>query len=212
MSSLRFWSRRWRSSLFCDQTGGTAGVDGAGGSCSADSVGSLATLELRLYREIRSCPSDLEDAEVVEPRCVVGVGLVAVCGRAIWGWKDGGGYTSNQSGNPILPSRHNVSRKTYNLQPPPGQYPLCSRRDTTSVALQIPYDVACAQLREHLGYLLHLGRVDDVAAPATPGIAGPGAAVTIEEPSDHEVGHDCEREEGRDVDGRFFFWHRFDCV
>ena len=46
MSSLRFWSRRWRSSLFCDH----AFLD----SVEAGSALSPVTFDARLYREIRS--------------------------------------------------------------------------------------------------------------------------------------------------------------
>ena len=54
-------------------------------------MSSLAALEVRLYREMRSCLFALEGAAFVEAGCVAGVVPVTVEGRAIWGWKDGGG-------------------------------------------------------------------------------------------------------------------------
>jgi hypothetical protein len=48
--------------------------------------------ELRLYREIRSWPSDFREAPDVDEGCAVAAAAV-VEGRTIAGWKEGGGYT-----------------------------------------------------------------------------------------------------------------------
>ena len=80
ISSRRFWSRRCRSSLFWDQEL----LEATAGDASELSPAAFA---LRLYRDIKSCPSAFGVEEVVVG-CVVG--LVAE-GIAIWGWNDGGG-------------------------------------------------------------------------------------------------------------------------
>lgn len=76
--------------------------------------------------------------------------------------------------------------KTHHFQPPTGQNSLRRRRNTTSVALQIPHDLTGAELREHLRYLLDLGWVDGASRP-TATAAWPGLSpITIKEPSKHE--------------------------
>jgi hypothetical protein len=50
--------------------------------------------ELRLYREIRSWPSDFREAPDVEEGCAAAAAAV-VEGRMIAGWNEGGGYTND---------------------------------------------------------------------------------------------------------------------
>jgi hypothetical protein len=59
-----------------------------GGVAETASTFSLASLVLRLYRDIKSCPSALDVDAVVEVACEAGL----VVGIATWGWNDGGGY------------------------------------------------------------------------------------------------------------------------
>lgn len=53
---------------------------------------SLASFALRLYRDIKSCPSDFEMDAADEVACVFRLFRE---GSAIWGWNDGGGYTDS---------------------------------------------------------------------------------------------------------------------
>lgn len=87
ISSRRFCRRRCRSSLFWDQEL-LAAVTGDA------SAFSFAIFALRLYREIKSCPSAFEDEAAVDVACVFGPFAEGI---AIWGWNDGGGYIGFQS-------------------------------------------------------------------------------------------------------------------
>lgn len=85
---------------------------------------------------------------------------------------------------------------TYRFKSSSSQDPLCRRGSATTIALQIPHDVASAQLGEHLRDLLDLGWVDGIATSA--GSTGTsGTIVTVEEPSNDKERHYRQCEEGR---------------
>lgn len=94
----------------------------------------------------------------------------------------------------------------YRFQSPPGQDPLCRRRDTASIALQIPHDLASAQLREHLRDLLHLGRVNGIPTSAGPATSR-GTVVAVKEPSEHKEGYHGQCEEGGYIQRRLVVMH-----
>jgi hypothetical protein len=63
-------------------------LDGVAGCGSVSAL--LAAFALRLYREIKSCPS----AFVAVAEVVCAAGMLAE-GIATWGWNDGGGYRNS---------------------------------------------------------------------------------------------------------------------
>lgn len=107
-------------------------------------------------------------------------------------------------------SRKKARGRTHHLQTPPRQYPLSRRRDTASIPLEVPHDVAPVQLRKHLCYLLHLRRVDDSPTPAAccfPWSVPARAAISVQEPSNHKERNDREGEERWNIERRFFIRH-----
>lgn len=85
---------------------------------------------------------------------------------------------------------------TYRFKSSSSQDPLCRRGGTTTIALEIPHDVASAQLGEHLRDLLDLGWVDGIATSAGPTGTG-GTIVAVKEPSNDKERHYRKCEEGR---------------
>lgn len=98
-----------------------------------------------------------------------------------------------------------MQKHTYRLQSPSCQNALRRGRNVATIPLQVPHDIARAQLREHLRYLLHLRWVDHI--PATAVASRAGIIVAVKEPSENEKGDDGEGEKRRDVEGGFLVGH-----
>ena len=103
-----------------------------------------------------------------------------------------------------------TSKQTHHFQPSPTQYPLRSRRNTTPIPLQIPHNISSVQLWEHLRYLLDLSWVHGMTARASTATSGARLIVALEEPSDHEKGHDSQGQERGYVERGLLFRHRLE--
>jgi len=186
------------------------------GVAEASSAFWFASFALRPYRDIKSCPSAFD----VDAAVVARVAGPFVEGIVTWGWNDGGGYKEhpvslypNKTGflaEKLRKEHISVHRNTYRFQTPPGQDPLCRRRNAAAIPLQVPHDLASAQLREHLRDLLHLGRVDGIPTSAGPA-ASRGIVVTIKEPSEHKEGYHGQCEKGGYIQRRLIVMHGAFC-
>lgn len=171
------------------------------GCCSVSVAVVWPTLEVRLYRVIRSGWAGFAGClGVVCAWPVVGVAV-----RDGGSWKVGGGCIGISISIPCTAewsgprgSRRSVggSKDTYLFQCPPSEYHLCHSLQVSTGPLQVPGYCAAIHLREHVGQLVNVGGVGSPVGGGG-GWAGAGG---LEPPSCDEDGDGEENEELWDVE------------